>query len=451
MEKCNHYYLILLLSLLLGSSVFSQTTDWFVINNCSYLINGSAADTDNQGNLYVTGTYKGEVLFKSQKESGKVYQNYASTSRQEPFLIKYDSVGNIKLNIHTKNYSGKAIYTVSLNVLPSGKIAWVIRVDGQYAIVDKNNEEFPFRANGQSVLVLLSPSGEVLSQTAIPFDYCYKVFELDNDQFVLFGRAKRSRKNEVYLFNNSTLESKQVFNELSDLYAVSISDIRLFVLSMKVNRSRNEANGAEIRLYSNELDQLEKSPDLLFTKTQRGPGLGRLWLFSKGDQIDLFVSLALRKDAQVSIDTSNFKTDKGEMMLLRLDEQGDITGKVSMNTRLNGSYNTMMKQDDSGGYYLLTPVMEEFKIGGQGISKTVPKHGDFIHELVLFKFDENLNYKWDYMLGGTASNYHHSFIIPNENGLYYATDLLDFVTIDDIYHELDWRAGLLLGKIKKDE
>jgi hypothetical protein len=446
--KFNHYYFILLLCSIYGSTALSQTTDWSVLNNSGLLIHAISADSDNEGNLYITGDYKGEVLFSSSKDSGATYHNYISENGQQPFLIKYDSLGNLSRDFKFQSSSSNNIYTVTVKVLSTGKIAWVIRVDGRYSIIDKNGKEFPFQGRGQSIMVLLSPSGDVLSQTALPFDYCREITELKDGRLLLFGKEKNSRKQEVHLLDLLTFQSEQLFPDMTDIFSVSVSDTKVYLLTVKFTRQQYGEDAAEIRLYSASIDALEEKPELLFAKNQSGGGFARPSLISKNDHVDVILSFTIRKGGTFSFDSMSLTPKEDYLMLLKLDSKGVIKAELSMKTTVNGYYNTSLVDDTHGGYYLSTPVLDEIKLMDADSSILVPKHSSFINELVLFKLDEDLNFQWNYNLGGTASNSHQSFIIPDKKGFYFVTDLLDFVTLDGVYHELDWRAGLLLGRIK---
>src|SRR5690606_5268843 len=113
----------------------AQSTEWFVLNNSGSMINAMGADNDEKGNLYVTGDFTDEVLFKSSQDSGVTNYNYYSRGNQ-PFLLKYDTVGNLKRVLRAKTYSN-SIYAVTVKVLASGDVAWVIRVSGKYSIIDE--------------------------------------------------------------------------------------------------------------------------------------------------------------------------------------------------------------------------------------------------------------------------------------------------------------------------
>lgn len=444
--KITHYYLSTLLCLLFIHQLGAQNIDWFALNDCGHLINARGADSDRKGNFYVTGDYKGEVLFKSVIDSGATHHTYVSENLQNPFLAKYDSNGVLKY-VKSLERGYNTAYAVAVKTLTSGEVAWIVRADGEYPLIDSQNEQHTIRGREQSVLILFSNNGEYVSHTPLALDYCREIFELPDGKLLLFGRTK-SRKNELHSLDLTTNKETQLFPGIEDLQSISLNESNVYLLSITTIREQYKPNEYDIRLYSGQINDLESQPEVLFKKYIGKNGLNQAFLFSKGEEVELILALRLRKGTSLSIDGQEISAEEEEFRLLKYNQEGVVTAEYSMNSLINGLYNTSLKKAMDGAYYLLTPAMDEIIINQDSHTIPIPEHGDFINELALIKLDSDFNFRWKYLLGGTASNYHQSFIVPHGQGIYFTTDLLDFVTIDTTYHELNWRAGLLLGYIQ---
>lgn len=444
--KNSHYFLITLLFLLITPRAFSQLPEWFVLNNSGYLVNVRGADADEKGNLYVTGEYRGEMLFKSADSLGKTYHDYVSESLQKPFLAKYDDEGRLVFVSNLINRSGNSIYAVSVNTLSTGEIAWVTRASGQYSIIDTKGDEYSLRVRDQSVLILFSPDGAVISQTALPLDYCRNVLELDDNRLLLFGMGQRERNNELYVLDRITGKTGRIYSEMKTIYKVSLHEGRLWMLDLKQELSRMAPSKATIKLLSAETNDLSKIPFTHFEKHQEGFRSAGADLVKSGDSLKVVLRASLNTNGKLRFDDKEYSTDSVGMIFFLFDIAGREDGSIIMDTRQNGYYNTSVAGSSDGGYYIATPAMDYVKIQDQDTIH-VAEHPQFINEWVLIHLNKNFQFEWLLPAGGTASNYHQSEIVPYKKSVYLISDLLDYGTFGGVYRELEWRAGFYIWQV----
>lgn len=431
-------------------TLYSQTTEWFALSDCSTKFTTHALDVDDQGNCYVGGEFHGETKFNSAGDSTRSISAYLSGNIGTGFMAKYAADGRIEYLVQIQRSGSYSPRVQKIKTLSNGKIAVLASVSSSFRIIDAHQDTTHVRANKLSMVLYFDASGSYQGMTRLLIEYAFAIEEANDGTLYAIGQKRGYRVNdeqEVLRISPVSYEAKKVNVDLKGVQQMVYHDGKLWFLSNTTTRTQLYSKAIRYRLYSLGLTYA----DTLRTEFERQFGLSS---YSFSDlavcENEVHVGVLVRQQGTggIELDQEKYEMDKEFNAFFLFDSKGNLKGgKPSILNNSIYPHNFEVIGLESGGVILQTAFREELKIDDHG---PIPIEGvrSFRTEIMHVKYSSDMAFEWAMTGGGGGTNYRFRRCKAVGDDLFIVSDLFDFGYFDFGYRGLTWKTGGYLRKVK---
>lgn len=411
--------------------VHAQQIMWTAQTDCGNYINVLKAISDKKGNCFVVGRFSGETLFRSVNSKGKSITKYGSDYSHVNFLAGYNSEGDL---LFANKFSGGDYFAVrGMCTYGDGSILLFFHGTGKLTpdSLSKPANIFCIAKDG---LLLWSHHLKIGSITDMVADGEGNIYisQYETNYSVQKAVKRFNKKGELTAeinFKNVIIKSLKIVNgklfafvesEMSHTYSQSNKEITIAIPEKHVGIAEIDCQNSVVHV----LHSWEKPNADSYGSNH--PVNYRHVLTSINNK--MYVDILIINN----VGRFNFLEEKnigiqGNSYYYRLGEDGSTIAAKAIKA---GFANTNIFEGENGNSYVIYPVYK-LLTNCNNDTLPIPPHPQFIFELILCKYDRDLNCVWKKKGGGTADNYHQSFLLKaREENVYAVSDLMDYYLTD---------------------
>ncbi|MFL5729002.1 MAG: hypothetical protein ACJ75J_05885 [Cytophagaceae bacterium] len=440
--------LLVLLFLLPASFCLSQNQEWFALSDFSYLVNVEDVQTDQEGNCYAAGKFQGEAAFQGGNAADSAIGHYTSEHWHKSFIAKYTSEGKISYVLILKSMYGNSdlTYIKGIKCLRNGDLLVALYCRGDFYFIDADGVKHDKLRHG---LLRISRDGKLVWSIPFPLGH-YTMLEQDDQEniFIYTDEHRHYSDGDVFLFR---LDGKGTIKDKTHAAKLSAVDMKfshgklwLILRSHYDKQSKNfPLKTGEAGLFSVVYkDSVQVSKHFSYP-LQTNDAVSMILNENKGNMtVEMLAGI---RQNTFTFAGKQFDRLTGEGLLMKIDHKG----KLVRSRQFKGLsyYNYGLAAGTKGGVYLYTPVHKKIYFEETDSLFAEEHSSQYVQELFFFRLDKDYKVKWHVKGGGTASNYHRSFIRPYKDSVYLISDLLDYGTFLGKYRSLKWKSGYYVEKM----
>jgi hypothetical protein len=440
------YGLLLLFFFLLFSTITNgQKTAWFAPQNSSGSVQVDALTNDSQRNVYTLGKFTGHFNLNSAIGQPETINAYASSSMPRVFLSKHDPNGKLCFLVEIDSRYGNAQlpYGKDVRELNNGSIAVLLRMAGDYAIIDARSDTTTIRRPKPCSLLLFSKEGIFQKSYDLPVDHASEIIETPNGDLYFLGIESS------YVYGNTQKICKiDRFTDIPERIALKLPNVRqlyfyggqLWAVSFEQIETKRYLSAGVFSVGTISFQDNSISPRF---KKEIGPcrsSSGKL--IESGGQLKFMLHIKSSQASPVAINGQELVGSKeGGIIIFNqfgVLEQARSFSPYHLNIDLKGSAD--------GGYLMQATVFDTLTWhGAEPI--LVPKHRPYIGELIFLKLNFDLSVDWYFMGGGSNPSSTSPPSIYTENSIYMASQLIDFGMFDFGKYTSAWKSMVYIRKV----
>lgn len=437
---------LLVLSFLAKTSI-GQETEWFVLNDFSYVMKANDVVIDDEGSSYVFGEFEKEVQFNSLDSND--LSIHAAAHFRDAFFAKYDRTGQLQFINFIAPLGSNSNYVIPgpLLILNDGRVAALFTATSGYRMTIQGVESEE-RTSKSSKLCIFNTSGTLDKIMDVPLTYCHFLEQNAAGDLYMMGRKSgyASSQDQQHLV---LIKSGKTMAQLIELPKKKIIDAEMFndkiwILSYEFKESKYYSSRGIYHVETVDANTSAASRKVFQKETGfiDQPYCG---FVISGGELRLSMIFEALGTRTIEFDGQSIPLERSKNILIVYDQNGNEVHR----TKSNGfaRYSRVIGTPD-GGYLVSTTVPDTLKIDGRDEISTL-RTAMWYSELMHIKLDDMLQVQWIENGGPVSTS--HGFIcvqkIVNDH-LYVVARMTGLGVFDFGERDLEWANGLYIRKIR---
>jgi len=437
-------------------STQAQQLDWLALSDAAANASIRHTEIDAEGNVFLMGSYSGEIMLKSATEQGKSFHGHANKGYSRSFITKYDRDGNMLFTIRLYKLKAKALNSgieIQASTLLSNGNLVVAAYSMVSNIVIEDAEEkthFAKRSSQYAFLLYFSNTGQFIKSIELPLQQVQSIQEDANGRLYVMHRSSKAGSFHLYYLEKGTKAFQEIaFSKKNNIEDFTIKDAKVWLLTSKKGGLRYLYELSLSTWSGKAKDSVESQFTVSFGDAAAELPFGfKAKLLPEGKRMEVVINMYevfKQTEHKQKVIMSNGPTVyfNGNGFIL-LKEDGSFKKSLNMGKQ-EGNVGWLQRSSNGNYYVTLAPVQDILLPNYPRIQ--AKKYSKNIAERVLIKFNQQLAPVWSTHLGATSDSYPSYGVEIYQDKLLYAASLARDSQLLGKEYKLNWRSGLFLLQI----